>query len=48
MAAAVADFRPAAAAPRKLKKDEGTPAVALEPTEDVLGRSPRAGVPASC
>lgn len=37
MAAAVADFRPAAAAARKLKKDQGVPAIELEATEDVLG-----------
>jgi phosphopantothenoylcysteine decarboxylase / phosphopantothenate---cysteine ligase len=36
MAAAVADFRPAHAAASKLKKDQGTPALELEPTDDVL------------
>jgi phosphopantothenoylcysteine decarboxylase/phosphopantothenate--cysteine ligase len=36
MAAAVADFRPASPAERKLKKDEGTPTIELEPTTDVL------------
>ena len=36
MAAAVADFRPKAAADHKIKKDEGAPVVALEPTDDVL------------
>ncbi len=36
MAAAVADFRPSAPAPSKLKKDRGTPQIELEPTEDVL------------
>ena len=36
MAAAVADFRPAAAADAKLKKDRGVPELVLEPTEDVL------------
>ena len=36
MAAAVADFRPAAPAATKLKKDRGMPVVELEPTEDVL------------
>jgi phosphopantothenoylcysteine decarboxylase / phosphopantothenate---cysteine ligase len=36
MAAAVADFRPSAPAPEKLKKDRGTPQIELEPTEDVL------------
>jgi phosphopantothenoylcysteine decarboxylase/phosphopantothenate--cysteine ligase len=36
MAAAVADFRPASPAATKLKKDQGAPAVELEPTADVL------------
>jgi phosphopantothenoylcysteine decarboxylase / phosphopantothenate---cysteine ligase len=36
MAAAVADFRPAAPADRKIKKHEGTPSIELEPTVDVL------------
>ena len=36
MAAAVADFRPAAASANKLKKDDGVPAIELEATEDVL------------
>ena len=36
MAAAVADFRPKAAAPTKLKKADGPPEIVLEPTEDVL------------
>ncbi len=36
MSAAVADFRPAGAVDRKLKKDEGIPKLLLEPTEDVL------------
>ena len=36
MAAAVADFRAAAPAQRKLKKDRGVPTVELETTEDVL------------
>src|SRR5688500_13343042 len=36
MAAAPADFRPAAAAATKLKKGEGVPALALEPTPDIL------------
>ena len=36
MAAAVADFRPAAPAATKLKKDHGTPSIELEPTDDVL------------
>jgi phosphopantothenoylcysteine decarboxylase / phosphopantothenate---cysteine ligase len=37
MAAAVADFRPRAAAGAKLKKDAGPPRLELEPTTDVLG-----------
>ena len=36
MAAAVADFRPRDPAATKLKKDQGTPQVELEPTEDVI------------
>ncbi len=36
MAAAVADFRPAHAADTKLRRREGTPTIALEPTPDVL------------
>ena len=36
MAAAVADFRPVAPAPGKLKKDAGPPTVTLEPTPDIL------------
>jgi len=36
MAAAVADFRPAQPAGTKLKKDQGVPAVRLEPTADIL------------
>jgi len=36
MAAAVADFRPAAPAQQKLGKDRGVPTVELEPTEDIL------------
>jgi len=46
MAAAVADFRPKAVAPSKLKKDRGVPEIVLEPTPDTLaelGRSRRAG-----
>jgi len=35
-AAAVADFRPAAAAPGKLKKEAGVPDLRLEPTPDIL------------
>ena len=45
MAAAVADFRPKAVAPQKLKKGDGVPEVVLEPTVDVLaalGRAKRA------
>ena len=36
MAAAVADFRPVAAAAHKLKKRDGVPEIALEPTPDIL------------
>jgi phosphopantothenoylcysteine decarboxylase / phosphopantothenate---cysteine ligase len=36
MAAAVADFRPKAVAPEKLKKGDGVPEVVLEPTPDIL------------
>jgi phosphopantothenoylcysteine decarboxylase/phosphopantothenate--cysteine ligase len=36
MAAAVADFRPVAAADGKLKKRDGVPEVVLEPTVDIL------------
>ncbi|MGZ4131739.1 MAG: bifunctional phosphopantothenoylcysteine decarboxylase/phosphopantothenate--cysteine ligase CoaBC [Actinomycetota bacterium] len=36
MAAAVADFRPKAAAEAKLKKEHGVPELVLEPTPDVL------------
>ena len=36
MAAAVADFRPVAAADHKLKKDQGAPQIVLEPTPDIL------------
>ena len=46
MAAAVADFRPAAVAPAKIKKADGTPEVVLEPTTDILaavGARRRAG-----
>jgi phosphopantothenoylcysteine decarboxylase/phosphopantothenate--cysteine ligase len=46
MAAAVADFRPKAAAERKLKKERGVPEVVLEPTPDTLaelGRVRRPG-----
>jgi phosphopantothenoylcysteine decarboxylase/phosphopantothenate--cysteine ligase len=46
MAAAVADFRPAAPAPSKLKKHGGPPTITLEPTPDILaglGRTKRPG-----
>ncbi|HEY3140306.1 MAG TPA: bifunctional phosphopantothenoylcysteine decarboxylase/phosphopantothenate--cysteine ligase CoaBC [Acidimicrobiales bacterium] len=46
MAAAVADFRPAHVAERKLKKTEGMPEISLEPTADILamvGGHKRAG-----
>ena len=36
MAAAVADFRPIAAAPGKIKKTDGVPQIVLEPTPDIL------------
>ena len=36
MSAAVADFRPATQAGRKLKKDQGVPTLELEATDDVL------------
>jgi len=36
MAAAVADFRPAKVHTRKIKKQEGIPALKLEPTPDIL------------
>ncbi len=36
MAAAVADFRPAAMAANKMKKEDGTPTLKLEPTSDIL------------
>ena len=36
MAAAVADFRPAAVAERKIKKHDGVPEIALVPTVDIL------------
>ncbi len=36
MAAAVADFRPAHVAERKLKKESGVPEIVLEPTPDIL------------
>jgi phosphopantothenoylcysteine decarboxylase / phosphopantothenate---cysteine ligase len=46
MCAAVADFRPKAAADGKLKKRDGTPEIVLEPTPDILaglGAVKRAG-----
>ena len=46
MAAAVADFRPAARAAGKIKKDAGPPEIVLEPTTDILaelGRRTRPG-----
>ena len=46
MAAAVADFRPKAAAEEKLRKADGVPEVLLEPTADILdelGRRKTAG-----
>jgi phosphopantothenoylcysteine decarboxylase/phosphopantothenate--cysteine ligase len=36
MAAAVADFRPAAPAAHKIKKESGAPQIQLEPTPDIL------------
>ena len=36
MAAAVADFRPAASVDQKIKKDQGTPGLVLEATTDIL------------
>jgi phosphopantothenoylcysteine decarboxylase/phosphopantothenate--cysteine ligase len=36
MSAAVADFRPVAAATGKIKKDAGVPEIVLEPTPDIL------------
>lgn len=36
MSAAVADFRPSGVADQKIKKADGTPTVALEPTIDIL------------
>jgi phosphopantothenoylcysteine decarboxylase / phosphopantothenate---cysteine ligase len=42
MAAAVADFRPKAVAPEKLKKRDGVPEIVLEPTVDILAALGRA------
>jgi phosphopantothenoylcysteine decarboxylase / phosphopantothenate---cysteine ligase len=36
MAAAVADYKPAKVAERKMKKSEGVPKIELEPTEDII------------
>ena len=36
LCAAVADFKPAACAPRKIKKREGAPVIELVPTRDIL------------
>ena len=41
MAAAVADFRPVAAATSKIKKAQGVPALSLEPTVDILSEIAR-------
>jgi phosphopantothenoylcysteine decarboxylase / phosphopantothenate---cysteine ligase len=41
MAAAVADFRPAAVRPEKIKRQEGVPALTLEPTRDILAEVAR-------
>jgi phosphopantothenoylcysteine decarboxylase/phosphopantothenate--cysteine ligase len=41
MAAAVADFRPSAAHPGKIKKQHGAPVVKLEPTADILAEISR-------
>lgn len=38
MAAAVADFRPAGPSARKIKKEQGVPALALERTPDILSQ----------
>jgi phosphopantothenoylcysteine decarboxylase/phosphopantothenate--cysteine ligase len=46
MAAAVADFRPKAPSPQKIKKADGVPDLVLEPTTDILaalGRAKRPG-----
>ena len=46
MAAAVADFRPKAAAGDKIRKADGVPEIVLEPTPDILaelGRAPASG-----
>jgi phosphopantothenoylcysteine decarboxylase / phosphopantothenate---cysteine ligase len=46
MAAAIADFRPKAPSPQKIKKADGVPDLVLEPTTDILaalGRAKRPG-----
>ena len=48
MAAAVADFRPARPAAKKLKKDAGTPILELERTTDILGVVTAARARPSC
>jgi phosphopantothenoylcysteine decarboxylase/phosphopantothenate--cysteine ligase len=45
MAAAVADFRPVAVAPDKIKKADGVPEIRLEPTEDILAELGAAKAP---
>jgi phosphopantothenoylcysteine decarboxylase / phosphopantothenate---cysteine ligase len=45
MAAAVADFRPKAPSPEKLKKADGVPEIVLEPTTDILAALARARRP---
>jgi phosphopantothenoylcysteine decarboxylase/phosphopantothenate--cysteine ligase len=42
MAAAVADFRPKAPSPQKIKKADGIPDIVLEPTTDILAALGRA------
>lgn len=52
MAAAVADFRPAQAAPHKIKKTGGIPTITLEATDDILAavaqRRAASGFPRRC
>jgi phosphopantothenoylcysteine decarboxylase/phosphopantothenate--cysteine ligase len=45
MAAAVADFRPKAAADQKIRKSAGVPEIVLEPTPDILAELGRARRP---
>ncbi|HEV2351129.1 MAG TPA: bifunctional phosphopantothenoylcysteine decarboxylase/phosphopantothenate--cysteine ligase CoaBC [Terriglobia bacterium] len=45
MAAAVADFRPAKVYPQKMKKQNGTPELKLEPTRDILAEVAKARRP---